>query len=55
MKLKTPQNPFEGIGDVQLELVWDPPWDMDRLGEAARLERGPVLNGYERLVKRCIH
>ncbi|MDP7516025.1 MAG: SUF system Fe-S cluster assembly protein [Arenicellales bacterium] len=30
----------DGIGDVQLELVWDPPWDMDRLGEAARLELG---------------
>ena len=29
-----------GIGDVQLELVWDPPWDMDRLGEAGRLELG---------------
>jgi len=25
---------------VQLELVWDPPWDMDRMGEAARLELG---------------
>ena len=30
----------DGIGEVQLELVWDPPWDMDRLGEAARLELG---------------
>ena len=30
----------DGIGDVQLELVWDPPWDMDRLGEAGRLELG---------------
>ena len=30
----------DGIGNVQLELVWDPPWDMDRLGEAARLELG---------------
>ena len=30
----------EGITDVQLELVWDPPWDMDRMGEAARLELG---------------
>jgi len=30
----------DGIGDVQLELVWDPPWDMDRLGEASRLELG---------------
>jgi len=32
----------DGIGDVQLELVWDPPWDMDRLGEAARLELGLI-------------
>ena len=30
----------EGITDVQLELVWDPPWDMDRMGEAGRLELG---------------
>ena len=30
----------DGIGEVQLELVWDPPWDMDRLGEAGRLELG---------------
>ena len=30
----------DGIGDVQLELVWDPPGDMDRLGEAGRLELG---------------
>ena len=30
----------DGVGDVQLELVWDPPWDMDRLGEAGRLELG---------------
>ena len=30
----------DGIGEVQLELIWDPPWDMDRLGEAGRLELG---------------
>ena len=30
----------EGIGDVAVELVWDPPWDMDRIDEAAKLELG---------------
>ena len=30
----------EGVGDVVVELVWEPPWDMDRMGEAAKLELG---------------
>ena len=30
----------EGVGEVAVELVWDPPWDMDRMGEAAKLELG---------------
>lgn len=29
-----------GVGDVQVELVWDPPWSQDRMSEAARLELG---------------
>ena len=28
----------EGIGDVQVALVWEPPWDMSMMSEAARLE-----------------
>tara|TARA_B100001057_G_scaffold334558_1_gene335184 strand:- start:928 stop:1227 length:300 start_codon:yes stop_codon:yes gene_type:complete len=28
----------EGIKDVDLELVWDPPWDKDKMSEAAKLE-----------------
>ena len=28
----------EGIEDVDLELVWDPPWDKDMMSEAAKLE-----------------
>ena len=28
----------EGIEDVNLELVWDPPWNKDMLSEAAKLE-----------------
>jgi len=29
-----------GVNDVKVELVWDPPWDMTMMSEAARLELG---------------
>ena len=29
---------LEGVNKVDLELVWDPPWDKDRMSEAAKLE-----------------
>lgn len=32
----------EGIGAVDVELVWDPPWEMSRMSEAARLELGMI-------------
>ena len=28
----------EGVEDVDLDLVWDPPWDIEMMSEAARLE-----------------
>ena len=28
----------EGIEDVDLELVWDPPWSKDMISDAAKLE-----------------
>ena len=28
----------EGIEDVNLELVWDPPWNKEMMSEAAKLE-----------------
>jgi FeS assembly SUF system protein len=30
----------DGVGDVKLELVWDPPWDKDRMSDAAKLKLG---------------
>ncbi len=30
----------ENVNDVKVELVWDPPWDMTMMSEAARLELG---------------
>ena len=28
----------DGVSDVDLNLVWDPPWDKDKMSEAAKLE-----------------
>lgn len=30
----------EGITDAKVEVVWDPPWNMEMMTEAARLELG---------------
>ena len=29
---------IEGVKDVTLDLVWDPPWDKSMMSEAAKLE-----------------
>jgi len=29
-----------GIGDAQVELVWDPPWDPQKMSDEAKLELG---------------
>ena len=28
----------EGVSDVNLNLVWEPPWNQDKMSEAAKLE-----------------
>jgi FeS assembly SUF system protein len=30
----------EGVGDVQVELVWEPPWTQDKMSEEAMLQLG---------------
>ncbi|MDF1853854.1 SUF system Fe-S cluster assembly protein [Pseudooceanicola sp.] len=32
--------PVDGVKDVDVEMVWDPPWGMDMMSDAARLELG---------------
>ena len=29
---------IEGVSDVNLNLVWEPPWNKDKMSEAAKLE-----------------
>ncbi len=31
---------IHGVKDCRVDLVWEPPWTMDRMSEAARLEAG---------------
>ena len=30
----------DGVRNVSVELIWDPPWDTERMSEAAKLELG---------------
>ena len=29
-----------GVGEVDVVIVWDPPWGIDRMSDAARLQLG---------------
>jgi len=31
---------LEGVNDVEVELVWEPPWSREMMSEAARLQLG---------------
>jgi FeS assembly SUF system protein len=32
----------EGVTDVKIDLVWEPPWDPSKMSEAARLQLGMI-------------
>lgn len=32
----------ESVGDIDVELVWDPPWDRSRMSETAQLALGMI-------------
>ena len=31
---------IDGVSDARVDLVWEPPWDKDRMSEAAKLQLG---------------
>ena len=39
-EIETRTREIEGVREVEIDLVWDPPWEPDMLSEAARLELG---------------
>jgi len=40
MEIEAKTREIEGIRDVWIDLVWDPPWNPEMMSEAARLELG---------------
>jgi len=40
MEIEAKTREIEGVGEVWIELVWDPPWNPDMMSEAAHLELG---------------
>jgi len=40
MEVEAKVRSVEGVNDVDLDLVWDPPWDMSKMSDEARLELG---------------
>jgi FeS assembly SUF system protein len=41
-EVETKARGVEGVSQVQLDLVWDPPWSPDMMSEAAKLDLGMV-------------
>ncbi|MFB3903820.1 MAG: SUF system Fe-S cluster assembly protein [Acidobacteriota bacterium] len=39
-EVETKVNAVPGVTGVNVELVWDPPWSMDKMSEAAKLQLG---------------
>ena len=39
-EVETKAREVAGVSSVQLDLVWDPPWDQGMMSEAAKLELG---------------
>ena len=37
-ELQIVRKKVEGVSEVNLNLVWEPPWDQDKMSEAAKLE-----------------
>jgi len=40
MEIETRAREIDGVRDVRVDLVWDPPWNPEMMSEAARLELG---------------
>ena len=39
-EIETKIRALDGVTDVTVDLVWEPPWDMNMLSDAAKLELG---------------
>jgi len=44
--VKSAAESVAGIGNVSMELVWDPPWSLDKMSDIARLELDLTEEGW---------
>ncbi len=42
MEVKTRVSMIQGVGNVVVDITFDPPWEMDMMTEAAKLELGLI-------------
>jgi len=40
LEVESKLNAIEGVKSAQVELVWDPPWNPERMSESAKLQLG---------------
>ena len=40
VEVKSKSEAVAGVSEAKVEIVWDPPWDKDRMSEAAKLQLG---------------
>ncbi len=40
VEVKKQVGEIAGVADVKVDVVWDPPWDRDRMSDAAKLQLG---------------
>jgi metal-sulfur cluster biosynthetic enzyme len=40
LMVKSAVERVEGVGQVSVQLVWDPPWNADNMSDEARLQLG---------------
>ena len=40
VEVETKVKQIPGVADVKVDVVWEPPWDKDKMSEAAKLQLG---------------
>jgi FeS assembly SUF system protein len=42
LQIESKVSAIEGVKSAQVELVWDPPWDPEKMSETAKLQLGMI-------------
>ena len=42
LEIERKVNSIDGVSDIHIEIIWDPPWNYDMMSDAAKLELGMI-------------